>query len=176
MNNSGVGSDHNDLFETNDPFHHNDPFHLARFTKAQEPVYSEVLAELRAGRKRTHWMWYVFPQIAGLAYSETSKYYAIQSLEEARAYLNHPVLGARLRECAEAVLAAKGRSAAAIFGSPDDVKLHSSMTLFAQAAGLDQGDGSEPASVFVRVLEKYFGGEMDGGTFQRLERIVKRTI
>lgn len=107
-------------------------------------------------------MWYVFPQIAGLGYSETSKYYAIQSLEEASAYRDHAVLGARLRECAEAVLAVEGKSALGIFGSPDDVKLHSSMTLFAQV------DGRE--SVFARVLEKYFGGKQDSETLRRLSQ------
>ncbi len=137
-----------------------DPFNLSRFTTAQNPVYAEVLSELKAGRKRTHWMWYVFPQIVGLGYSETSKYYAIQSLEEASAYRDHAVLGTRLRECAEAVLAVEGKSALGIFGSPDDVKLHSSMTLFAQV--------DEPGSVFARVLEKYFGGKHDSETLRRL--------
>lgn len=137
-----------------------DPFNLSRFTTAQSPVYAQVLSELKAGRKRTHWMWYVFPQIAGLGYSETSKYYAIKSLEEASAYLDHAVLAARLRECAKAVLAVEGKSALGIFGSPDDVKLHSSMTLFAQV--------DEPSSVFARVLEKYFGGKQDSETLRRL--------
>lgn len=137
-----------------------DPFNLARFTVAQENVYPSALSELRSGRKRTHWMWFIFPQIAGLGYSATSQYFAIQSLEEAQNYLNHPVLGARLRECAEAVLAVEGRSASEIFGSPDDRKLQSSMTLFAQAA--------DPGSVFARVLGKYFHGEQDAQTLRRL--------
>ncbi len=140
--------------------HRENPFNLSRFTTAQSPVYAQVLSELTAGRKQTHWMWYVFPQIAGLGYSETSKFYAIQSLEEASAYLDHVVLGTRLRECAEAVLAVEDKSALGIFGSPDDVKLHSSMTLFAQV--------DEPGSVFARVLEKYFSGKRDSETLRRL--------
>ncbi|BDI33890.1 hypothetical protein CCAX7_59410 [Capsulimonas corticalis] len=137
-----------------------DPFNLGRFTVAQESVYDDALSELKQGRKRTHWMWYIFPQIAGLGYSATSKQYAIHGLEEARAYLDHPELGENLRECAEAVLAVEDRSASQIFGSPDDVKLQSSMTLFAQADG--------PDSVFTRVLEKYFGGQTDSETLRRL--------
>lgn len=147
---------------TEKPQGNGDPFDLARFTAAQESVYGSVLSELRSGRKRTHWMWFVFPQIAGLGYSATSKYYAIKGLEEARSYLSHPALGARLRECAEAILAVEGRSASEIFGSPDDVKLQSSMTLFAQVA--------EPDSVFIRVLEKYFAGGQDAGTLRRLDQ------
>ncbi|MFN2285766.1 MAG: DUF1810 domain-containing protein, partial [Anaerolineae bacterium] len=108
-----------------------DAFDLSRFLKAQEPVYARVLSELRGGQKRTHWMWFIFPQIDGLGFSATTKYYAIKSLTEARYYLEHPVLAARLLECAEAVLAVKGRSISEIFGYPDDLKLKSSMTLFA---------------------------------------------
>ncbi|MBN2004362.1 MAG: DUF1810 domain-containing protein [Anaerolineae bacterium] len=134
-----------------------DSYDLTRFTTAQESVYDTVLAELKDGRKRTHWMWYIFPQVDGLGFSSTSQYYAIKSLEEARQYLAHPVLGARLRECAEALLAVAGRSASDIFGYPDDLKLRSSMTLFARAAG-------ELDSVFARVLDKYFHGEQDGRT------------
>lgn len=137
-----------------------DPFDLERFVSAQEGVYGGALAELRSGRKRTHWMWFVFPQIDGLGHSPISKHYAIKSLAEARAYLDHPVLGPRLRECAEAVLAVQGHSAAELFGYPDDLKLKSSMTLFAQVA--------ERGSAFGRVLEKYFGGEQDANTLRLL--------
>lgn len=141
----------------------NDPHDLHRFITAQEPVYPTVLAELKSGQKRTHWMWFIFPQVAGLGFSPTSQYYAIHSLEEARQYLAHPLLGARLRECAEAVLAAEGRSASQIFGYPDDLKLKSSMTLFARAA-------DDPHSVFVRVLDKYFHGKQDTKTLDILKR------
>jgi uncharacterized protein (DUF1810 family) len=139
-----------------------DPFDLNRFVEAQGGIYDTALAELRNGKKRSHWMWFVFPQIAGLGFSPTSRMYAIKSLEEARAYLNHPVLGPRLRECAEAVLAVEGSSASAIFGYPDDMKLKSSMTLFACV------EGSDP--VFARVLDKYFDGEQDSKTLQLLGR------
>ena len=141
----------------------NDPFDLSRFTGAQEKIYGAVLDELRSGQKQTHWMWFIFPQIIGLGHSPTSKHYAIKSIEEARAYLDHPVLGPRLTECAETVLAVEGRSVSAIFGYPDDMKLKSSMTLFASVAG-------NPRSVFVRVLEKYFMGEQDGITLRLVER------
>ena len=149
---SGLGNVHNQ----------EDPFHLARFVSAQEGVYATALSELRSGRKRTHWMWFIFPQVAGLGYSPNSRFYAIGSLEEARLYLEHPVLGARLQECAEAVLAVEGRSAREIMGSPDDVKLQSSMTLFAHVAG--------PGSVFARMLDKYFGGRQDAETPRRLKQ------
>ncbi len=140
-----------------------DPFDLSRFTSAQAGVYDRVLAELRGGQKRTHWMWFIFPQIDGLGYSSTARKYAIKSMDEARAYIDHPVLGARLRECAEAVLAIDGRSASEIFGYPDDMKLRSSMTLFACVA--------DPDSAFIRVLDKYFHGEQDARTLQILERL-----
>ncbi len=139
-----------------------DPFDLRRFTRAQERVYADVLAELADGQKLTHWMWFIFPQIDGLGDSTTTKYYAIKSLEEARQYLGHPVLGPRLVECAEMVLASEGRSVSAIFGYPDDLKLKSSMTLFAYVA--------EPRSVFARVLDKYFRGERDVRTLHLLEK------
>jgi uncharacterized protein (DUF1810 family) len=142
---------------------HGDPFDLDRFISAQEGIYDSVLAELRRGQKRTHWMWFVFPQIDGLAHSATSKYYAIKSIEEARQYSNHPILGARLLECAEAVLAVEGRSVSEIFGYPDDLKLKSSMTLFAYVA--------DPRSVFVRILDKYFQGERDVRTLDLLEKL-----
>lgn len=141
----------------------NDPFDLSRFTGAQERIYGAVLTELRSGQKLTHWMWFIFPQFIGLGHSPTSKHYAIKSIKEARAYLNHPVLGPRLIECAEAVLAVQGRSVSAIFGYPDDMKLKSSMTLFASVA-------EDPRSVFVRVLDKYFLGEHDGTTLRLVER------
>ncbi len=137
------------------------PFDLERFLSAQAASYYQALTELRGGRKRTHWMWFIFPQIAGLGHSSTSMHYALQSLEEARAYLHHPVLGLRLRECAEAVRAVEGRSASAIFGYPDDLKLRSCMTLFAAVA--------EPESVFSRVLDKYFQGKPDERTLQLLK-------
>ena len=123
---------------------------LDRFVEAQDGLYADALAELRAGRKRTHWMWFVFPQIAGLGSSPTAQRYAIASLDEARAYLAHPVLGPRLRECAEALLAVEGRSAREILGHPDDLKLRSSMTLFAGAA-------DDPA-LFQAVLDRYDDG------------------
>jgi uncharacterized protein (DUF1810 family) len=123
---------------------------LDRFVRAQDGVYDDALAELTAGRKRTHWMWFVFPQIAGLGFSPTAQRYAIRSLDEARAYLAHPVLGPRLRECAQALLAVPGRSAREILGHPDDLKLRSSMTLFARAA-------DDPAP-FEAVLDRFYDG------------------
>ena len=140
-----------------------DPFELSRFLKGQDRVYDRVLSELRSGRKRTHWMWFVFPQIKGLGYSSTTQYYSIKSKEEARQYLNHPLLGKRLRECAESILALEGLSASSIFGYPDDLKLKSSMTLFTSVA--------EPQSVFSRVLEKYFQGNRDERTLALLDRL-----
>jgi uncharacterized protein (DUF1810 family) len=140
----------------------NDPYDLARFTHAQDRIYADVLAELRGGRKLTHWMWFIFPQIDGLGHSSTTRYYAIKSLDEARRYLSHPVLGPRLSECAETVLAVRGRSVSEIFGYPDDLKLKSSMTLFASVTG--------PDSVFGRVLDRYFHGERDARTLQLLEQ------
>jgi uncharacterized protein (DUF1810 family) len=136
-----------------------DPFDLKRFVEAQAPVYARVREELRAGEKRGHWMWFIFPQIQGLGRSPTAERFAIGSLDEARAYLEHPVLGARLRECTELVNTVEGRKASEIFGFPDDLKFHSSMTLFAKA-------GDEAA--FRRAIVKYFGGEMDSGTLERI--------
>ncbi|MFA5017171.1 MAG: DUF1810 domain-containing protein [Methylobacter sp.] len=136
---------------------------LSRFINAQENIYDSVLAELRNSWKRTHWMWYIFPQIDGLGHSATSKHYAIKSIEEARQYLNHPVLGQRLLECAEAVFAIEGRSISEIFGYPDNLKLKSSMTLFAYV--------SAPCSVFARIIDKYFNGEQDALTLQLLEKL-----
>ncbi len=137
-----------------------DPYDLNRFISAQEGVYDHALAELREGLKRTHWMWFIFPQIDGLGHSPTTRHYSIKSLEEARQYLAHPVLGARLVECAEAVLAVQGRTASDIFGSPDDMKLQSSMTLFELIAG--------PGSIFERVLDRYYAGKRDARTLQIL--------
>ncbi len=138
-----------------------DPYDLKRFMAAQEGVYGGVLAELGSGRKRSHWMWFIFPQIDGLGHSPTAMYYAIKNMAAARAFLDHPVLGARIRECAEAVLAIEGRSASEIFGYPDDMKLKSSMTLFASVA-------EDPESVFNRVLDKYYGGGKDSATLRIL--------
>jgi uncharacterized protein (DUF1810 family) len=137
-----------------------DPYDLSRFVRAQQDDYDRALSEIASGRKHTHWMWYIFPQFDGLAFSPTSKHYAIKSVEEARAYLEHAVLGPRLLACAEAVVAVEGRSATEIFGSPDDLKLKSSATLFASV--------SPPHSVFDRLLAKYFGGTRDGRTLQLL--------
>jgi uncharacterized protein (DUF1810 family) len=133
---------------------------LDRFLVAQAPVYATVLDELRRGRKTSHWMWFVFPQIAGLGRSEMSVRFAIGSLDEASRYLSHPVLGARLRECAEAVLAVRGRTAEEIFGTIDARKLCSSMTLFQRAA--------PDESVFGQVLGRYFGGVPDAATDELL--------
>jgi len=135
-----------------------DPFQLCRFTSAQQGMYEDILEELRRGRKQTHWMWFVFPQIDGLGSSAMAKRYAIKSLAEARQYLAHPLLGTRLKECSEALLAVEGKSITEVLGYPDDIKLKSSMTLF---AGIDQ-----PGSVFARVLEKYFHGERDSRTIE----------
>jgi uncharacterized protein (DUF1810 family) len=133
---------------------------LERFVEAQTADYATALAEVRGGRKRSHWMWYIFPQIAGLGFSETSRRYAIKSRAEAEAYLRHPVLGPRLVEICEAVLGVEGRSATEIFGSPDDLKLKSCATLFAAV--------SPPGSVFEQVLQKYFRGERDDQTLRLL--------
>lgn len=139
-----------------------DPFNLQRFVDAQARTYESALAELTAGAKRTHWMWFIFPQIAGLGSSSTARFYAIGSLEEARAYLAHPVLGPRLRACTAAVLAVEGRSAHEIFGSPDDLKFRSSMTLFGEAAP------GEP--LFGRALADYFDARPDPRTLEILGR------
>ena len=135
---------------------HDDLYDLDRFVDAQRGDYERALEEIQAGRKRSHWMWYVFPQFTGLGFSLMSVRYAIESLNEARAYLAHPVLGRRLVECFEALLDVKERSAFQIFGPPDDMKLKSSATLFAEV--------SPEGSVFHRVLEKYFDGETDQRT------------
>lgn len=137
-----------------------DPFDLKRFVDAQAPVFRTVVEELRAGRKRSHWMWFVFPQLRGLGSSPTAAHYGIASLEEARAYLAHEVLGPRLRECTRLVNDVRDSSAADIFGSPDDLKLCSSMTLFARATDDNEG--------FVALLDKYYGGRQDRLTLTRL--------
>ncbi len=137
-----------------------DPYDLDRFVEAQEATYDTGLSEIRSGRKRSHWMWYVFPQLDGLGSSPMSRRYAVRSLAEAQAYLGHPVLGPRLVECAEAVLGVELRSALAIFGSPDDLKLRSCATLFAEA--------SPSGSVFERILQKYYRGERDPRTLSLL--------
>lgn len=139
-----------------------DPFDLERFVKAQGGIYDAALGELRAGRKRSHWMWFVFPQLAGLGASPTAQAYAIGSLQEARAYLAHPVLGRRLVECVQAVNAVHGRSAGDIFGYPDELKFRSSLTLFLLAAA------SEAKAPFQQALDKYFGGEGDTVTLEKL--------
>jgi uncharacterized protein (DUF1810 family) len=137
-----------------------DPFDLARFEQAQASVFAQAIAELRAGRKRSHWMWFVFPQYRGLGSSPMSQRFAIRSLDEARAYLAHPVLGPRLRECTSAVIEVEGRSAHDIFGSPDDLKLRSCATLFAAV--------SPAGSEWARLLDKYFDGQPDYATLELL--------
>jgi uncharacterized protein (DUF1810 family) len=139
-----------------------DSYHLERFVRAQQPLYAQVLAELAAGRKRSHWMWFIFPQLEGLGLSATARTYAISSLPEARAYLGHALLGARLRECTAVVNGLAGLSASEIFGYPDELKFRSSMTLFAHAAG---GDEVQP---FRAALGKYFAGAEDTRTRELL--------
>ncbi len=143
-----------------------DPFELDRFVQAQAHDYHRALQEVRNGQKRTHWMWYIFPQLAGLGSSAMAQRYAIRDLAEAKAYLLHPLLGPRLIEIARAVLDVRGRSARQIFGSPDDLKLHSSATLFAQAAA--EADVSD-AAVFDQLIDRYFAGKRDPQTIQRLK-------
>jgi uncharacterized protein (DUF1810 family) len=135
-----------------------DTHNLQRFLTAQDPIYATVLDELRAGRKESHWMWFIFPQLARLGNSAMAQRYAIQSLDEARAYLGHPILGARLRECAELVLAVNGRTINEILGSPDDLKLCSCATLFAAV--------SDEGSVFEWLLAKYYDGAEDERTLE----------
>jgi len=140
--------------------HRDEPYDLARFIEAQERVYAHVLDELQDGRKRTHWMWFIFPQIDGLGFSPTAKFYAIRNLEEARQYLQHPLLGARLLECSKCVLGIHNRTVSEVFSYPDDLKLRSSMTLFERVA--------EPGSVFAQVLEYCFDGKRDALTLELL--------
>jgi uncharacterized protein (DUF1810 family) len=135
----------------------NNRFDLERFVTAQDPVFETVLAELRAGRKRTHWMWFVFPQLAGLGRSSTARFYGINSIDEARAYLAHPILGPRLDLCTKTVLASESPSLNAIFGSPDDLKFRSCMTLFSRAA-------DDPDDPFRQALDRWCGGQPDEQT------------
>jgi len=143
-----------------------DPYDLQRFVDAQDRVYARVVAELRAGRKTSHWMWFVFPQVAGLGNSPMAQEYAINSLDEARAYLAHLVLGPRLRECTQLVLDVKGRDISDILGYPDDLKFRSSMTLFAAL------DDAPP--VFEAALRQFFAGKPDAATLEILGRSAPR--
>ena len=138
-----------------------DSHNLSRFVHAQVDVYEQALAELHSGKKESHWMWYIFPQMDGLGFSSTSKHYAIKSVKEAEAYLSHPVLGKRLMQCADAALRVDGSTAVEIFASPDDMKLRSCATLFANM--------SPRGSVFEQLLDKYFQGEQDGKTLRLLD-------
>jgi uncharacterized protein (DUF1810 family) len=140
-----------------------DPYDLQRFVTAQGEVLARVCAELDAGRKRSHWMWFVFPQVAGLGHSATARYYSLRSAGEARAYWNHPVLGPRLKDCTERVLGLRGLGALQIFGDPDCLKFRSCMTLFGEVVP------EEPA--FTRALEKYYDGEPDHRTLELLARL-----
>jgi uncharacterized protein (DUF1810 family) len=138
----------------------NNSYNLERFVEAQDGVFEQVCEELCAGRKRSHWMWFIFPQLQGLGHSAMARYYAISSLEEAKAYLDHPILERRLLQCCQLVNLVEGRSIQEIFGSPDYLKFRSSMTLFAQASTENQ--------LFRAALEKYFEGEPDRSTLERL--------
>lgn len=138
----------------------NDPYNLQRFLDAQKPVFDQVCAELRAGRKTGHWMWFIFPQLRGLGSSETAQFFAIASLEEATQYLRHTILGPRLRECSRLVTAVQERTVDEILGYPDNLKLKSSMTLFAHA--------SDDNQIFIDVLNRYFDGQYDAQTMARL--------
>jgi uncharacterized protein (DUF1810 family) len=140
-----------------------DPYDLQRFVDAQNPVYDKVCSELREGRKKSHWMWFVFPQIEGLGSSPLARKFAISSLAEAAAYLEHPALGPRLAECTRLVYQVEGRTIEQIFGYPDDLKFRSSMTLFAHATPDNR--------VFVDALQKYFSGEFDPATLARLQAL-----
>jgi uncharacterized protein (DUF1810 family) len=139
----------------------NDPYHLQRFVKAQTDVFDEARSELQEGHKRGHWMWFIFPQLQGLGHSPVAHLFGISSRAEAAAYLQHPVLGPRLRDCTRLVSCVNGRSAEQIFGHPDNLKFRSSLTLFAQATSDNQ--------VFVDALNKYFGAEGDRLTLERLQ-------
>ena len=137
-----------------------DPYDLQRFVDAQNPVFDQVCSELRDGKKKSHWMWFVFPQIKGLGYSQLARKFAISSREEAAAYLEHPVLGPRLRECTSLVNHIEARSIEQIFGYPDNLKFQSCMTLFAEVTSDNE--------VFMRALQKYFAGRLDPSTVERL--------
>lgn len=162
------------------------PSGLERFVEAQSAIYDTALAELRAGHKRSHWMWFVFPQLRGLGRSATAEFYGVASLAEAVSYLAHPVLGPRLVACTEAVLAVQGRSLNAIFGSPDDLKFHSAMTLFSRASGPDTSgpdtsgpdtsgpetsgpEGASGGGVFRQALQRFWNGQGDAGTLALLD-------
>lgn len=138
-----------------------DPFNLERFLLAQEKVYPTVVNELKSGMKRSHWMWFIFPQIEGLGRTEMAKRYSIKSLDEAKAYVSHPLLGSRFQECIDLVLAIDGKSANDIFGNPDDLKFRSSMTLFLRAA--------PHIDLFQRAINKYYDGQHDDITNQVLD-------
>jgi uncharacterized protein (DUF1810 family) len=139
-----------------------DTFDLDRFVEAQQGMYEQARTELAVGEKRSHWMWFIFPQIAGLGNSEMVQTYAIRSLDEAKAYLAHTLLGPRLRECTGLVNAAEGKTLADIFSTPDDLKFHSSVTLFARA-------DEDPSSAFATALQRYFNGKPDDATIARLK-------
>jgi uncharacterized protein (DUF1810 family) len=139
-----------------------DPYNLQRFVDAQDPVFAQVCAELRTGRKSSHWAWFIFPQLQGLGHSSTAKYYAISGLEEAKAYLNHPVLGPRLIDCCRLVTEIQGRSIEEILGQLDSLKFRSSLTLFTHAAPANQP--------FKAALQKYFAGKPDPITTDQLRQ------
>ena len=143
-----------------------DPYNLERFVRAQRDVYAQALAEVRAGRKKSHWMWYVFPQLDGLGTSSTARHYALQNAAEAAAYLKHPLLGPRLHECCEAAQDVTGRSAHDIFGFPDELKLQSCLTLFAFVSPSD--------SIFAKLLNRYYDGVTDEKTLQLLRATPER--
>jgi uncharacterized protein (DUF1810 family) len=155
------------MIKTGNLIESDDPFNLTRFIEAQRDSYDNALAELQRGTKRTHWMWYIFPQIHGLGRSADSRLYGIKSLEEAQRYLDHPILGVRLLKCTEAVLKINGRTVSEIFGYPDDLKFKSSMTLFECA--------SNSGSLFTQALEKYFNGERDQRTHSLLENLTEKS-
>jgi uncharacterized protein (DUF1810 family) len=137
-----------------------DPYNLQRFVDAQSSVFEQVISELRQGRKRAHWMWFIFPQISGLGHSAMAARFAISSRQEAEAYLNHPILGPRLRECTRLLTLVEGRSIQEILGSPDDLKFRSSLTLFARVTPDNR--------IFQDALDKFYGGEYDALTLERL--------
>ena len=151
------------MLHQTDPTGRDDPYDLNRFVTAQKVDYTRALSEIESGQKRSHWMWYVFPQIDGLGYSAAARRYSLKSTAEAEAYLGPAALGPRLTACAEAALRASGRSARDVFGTPDDLKLRSSATLFAAV--------SAEGSVFQRLLERYFRGEPDRETLRLLKRL-----
>jgi uncharacterized protein (DUF1810 family) len=147
-----------------------DPYHLERFVNAQDSCFEQVRSELAAGEKRSHWMWFIFPQIQGLGSSSMARQYAISGSGEAIAYLLHPILGPRLRDCTHLVNNVSGRSISEIFSSPDDMKFHSSITLFAWAASRSPGDEIDGNQVFRQALSRYFAGKPDRATIERLPR------